>query len=272
MKKNQIVIIAGAIALAIFLFFANTKAPKKESADSHNHSEDGINTLLAAAEQSLSPDLKNSTEQLSKTFSQATGAAKIKLADSLVKTWDANKHPEIAAFYTEQVATLNPNSENWQKAGERYYKSARFIKETDRNMVYQKAIACLEKSLELNKNNLDAKTFLGACYVEATQDPMKGITLLREVVSTDSTQINAQLNLAFFAIKSGQFDKAINRFNTILRLKPDYLEAYLFIADAYERTGDKKAAIAALERYIAQVDDATIKAEVINYVEKLKNG
>ena len=58
----------------------------------------------------------------------------------------------------------------------------------------------------------------------------------------------------------------------ILTIKPDYIEAYLFLADVYERQGDKQKAIETLEKYISLVDDVTIKSEVKNYISKLKNG
>ena len=78
-------------------------------------------------------------------------------------------------------------------------------------------------------------------------------------------------NFGFFSEKSGQWDKAIARFNKVLKIKPDFIEAYLHLADAYEQKGDKTKAIASLEKYSTLVDDPTVKTEVQNYINKLKN-
>ena len=78
---------------------------------------------------------------------------------------------------------------------------------------------------------------------------MKGIMLLREVVSKDSTHINAQLNLGLFAVQSGQYDKAIERFERILQMKPEFTEAYLYLGQTYASMGKKDKAIEALEKF-----------------------
>jgi len=100
---------------------------------------------------------------------------------------------------------------------------------------------------------------------------MKGIGMLKEVEKTDSNNVNLQLNFAFFSEKSGQWDRAIARFQKVLRIKPDFIEAYLHLADAYQQKGDKLKAIESLEKYVTLVDDVTIKTEIQDYINKLKN-
>lgn len=52
-------------------------------------------------------------------------------------------------------------------------------------------------------------------------NPMEGITLLRELIQKDSTNVDAQYYLGLFSVKSGQLDKAEQRFETVLALRPD---------------------------------------------------
>ncbi len=52
-------------------------------------------------------------------------------------------------------------------------------------------------------------------------DPMAGIMQLRELVSKDSSNVDAQYYLGLFSVKSGQLDKAIERFDKVLLLRPD---------------------------------------------------
>jgi tetratricopeptide (TPR) repeat protein len=52
-------------------------------------------------------------------------------------------------------------------------------------------------------------------------DPMAGIMQLRELVAKDSANVDAQYYLGLFSVKSGQMDKAIDRFRKVLALRPD---------------------------------------------------
>jgi len=53
------------------------------------------------------------------------------------------------------------------------------------------------------------------------ENPMAGITILRELVAEDSTNVDAHYYLGLFSVKSGQLDKAIARFERVLALRPD---------------------------------------------------
>ena len=77
-------------------------------------------------------------------------------------------------------------------------------------------------------------------FLEIFLTPLwKDIRKIREVVEKDSTNVYAQMMLVKGSLMSGQYDKAINRLETIYRLQPDNLEAILLLADVYERTNDK---------------------------------
>ncbi len=272
MSKAQIIAIFGAVVLFVLLLFANTRPSKTEKVKVAEASTgENFEPIVAEATDALIGESKAHVALWRKDFDHATNDQKLSYLDSLSKTWDGLKRPDIAAYYAEQKAVILVNKPDlWNKAGERYYNAVRFSKADKQPLLYQNAMRCFEKTLSLQPDNLDAKTNLGACYVEGTADPMKGIGLLREVVAKDSTHINAQLTLAFFSVKSGQFEKATERFKKVLSIDPGYVEAYLFLADVYEKTGEKQKAVETLEKYLSLVDDVTIKNEVKNYINKLK--
>jgi Flp pilus assembly protein TadD len=49
--------------------------------------------------------------------------------------------------------------------------------------------------------------------------------------------------LGIGGIRSGQYDRAIERFTTVVHKQPDNIEAVLYLAEAYERKDDKANAI-----------------------------
>lgn len=64
-------------------------------------------------------------------------------------------------------------------------------------------------------------------------NPMEGITILRELIAKDSTNVDAQYWLGVFSVKSGQYDKAIERFNRVITYNPQYLAAYIDMGGLY---------------------------------------
>lgn len=271
LNKTQIAVISGALVLIVLLLFANTKIlPKKEEVQEAEHNHPGaeeFTKMVQAAINSLSDSDKTAVQKLDETIKTSTDK---KLAfENMVNMWDSLRNPSVAAYYMEQASEASPTESNWMEAANRYYAATRFVAEAERPLLFNKAIDCFNHVLELNPKNLDAKINLASCYVEGSPDPMKGIGMLREIEKTDSNNVNLQLNFAFFSERSGQWDKAIARFEKVLKIQPDFIEAYLHLADAYQQKGDKAKAIESLKKYVTLVDDVTIKAEVQDYINKL---
>jgi lipopolysaccharide biosynthesis regulator YciM len=111
---------------------------------------------------------------------------------------------------------------------------------------------------------------MASCFVEGTESPMDGVTLLKEIEKKDSNNVKLQLTFAFFSVKSNQTDKAITRFKKVLQLDPNYIEAYLHLADIYEQMNDVNKTIEVLQQYAAKTTDPTAKLEVEKYIKQLK--
>lgn len=266
-SKAQIAAILGAIALLVLLLFARkTGAPEStKKSESSAESDFSISNFIDSVKKTLN---KNS---LTLVEEQAAHSNSLTALDSLSKIWKSLNQPGIEAYYLQQAALLQNTVPSWNKAGEALYKASRFATPQARPFFVGSAVEAYQSSILLDSSNLDTKVNLGICYVESTQEPMKGIMLLREVVAKDSTNINAQLNLGMFAVQSGQFDKAIERFKRILRMKPDFSEAYLYLGQSYASMGRKKEAIEALEKFKELSNDETIISEVTQYINQLKN-
>jgi tetratricopeptide (TPR) repeat protein len=270
-NKKQIAVISGSLILIVLLLFAKTKLPEKADnpvmSDHAGHSESNMLTLVESAKGKLSADQKRQVEILEGALTSSPD--KKTAFEKMISHWDSLRQPAIAAYYMEQAAIASPMESNWLEAGNRYYAATRFGAPEQRALLFSKAIECFEKTIQINPSNVDAKINLGACYVEGSAEPMKGIGILKEVEKTDSNNVNLQLNFAFLSEKSGQWDKAIARFEKVLKIQPDFIEAHLHLADAYQQKGDNEKAIESLKKYRDLVDDVTIKTEVQEYINKL---
>lgn len=266
----QITIVVIAISLFVLLFIApKTISSTKKVAEVKLEKTATVEAFLNSVEKTLSLTEKKSYDSLVLKANQSNIDTAFY---ALVEFWDKRKRPDLASFFVEKTAIRKKNSSNaFSKAGDRYYYAVRFIKdENEIPALYESAVRCYQKAIDIDAKNIDAKIQLAACYVEGSQDPMKGITLLREVEKTDSNNVKLQLNFAFFSVKSQQWDKAIRRFNKVLEIDPLFIEAYLHLADAYEQQGDKNKTIEMLEKYANVTTDAMAKQEVLKYIEQLK--
>ncbi|MFT4678915.1 MAG: cytochrome c-type biogenesis protein CcmH/NrfG [Litorivivens sp.] len=68
-------------------------------------------------------------------------------------------------------------------------------------------------------------------------NPMEGVKELLAMVEKDSTNVEAQLYLARFAVQSGQYDKALARYQTITRVAPESIDGWWELASLYFETG-----------------------------------
>src|SRR5678815_4019917 len=95
-----------------------------------------------------------------------------------------------ASFYYEKKAALINTAQSWLAAGNRYFYAVGYVRDKSQAAgLYQNAIRCFEKALEKDPKFTDAKIQLASCYVEGSPDPMKGITMLKELEKTDSNNV-----------------------------------------------------------------------------------
>ncbi len=261
--RTKILIIVGGLVVFVLLYFA----PKIKSVES----EAAEKPAAVQADESMRLDvyLRTAVKNLSPEEKQVMDAQTS--ADSLLAFWSRKKRPDLAAHFSEEKALKSNKAEDWFVAGNRYYYSVQFVGDkTEEPLLIGGASRCFKKGLALDPKNTDARIMLASTYVESGSDPMKGIGLLREIEKTDSNNVKLQLSFAFFSLKSGQTDKAINRFKKVLQIDPGYLEAYLHLADAYEQLGKKEETIAMLEQYAAKTDDVMARLEVNKYIKQLR--
>ena len=94
------------------------------------------------------------------------------------------------------------------------------------------------------------------------QKPQLAIPVLREIVSLDPKNLNAQANLGVLVFFQGNYAEAIPHMNTALQLQPGLwrIEALLGIAE--KRTGNPGEALNHLERAFSNLDEKKIRIEV----------
>ena len=277
LKGKQIAVIGLVVVLMGLLFSLDIKGLVKE--DEHSGEAAGntaqttainLETVSEAGKQTLSANISQQITELENQLKTADASSKADLQRQLAQKWDDVNIPAPGAFYYEEIAKASNKSEDWLKAGNLFTSAYQATQDsTIQPTLVQKAIGAFQKVLEHQPANLDAKTGLGVAYVSGTPNPMQGIQLLREVVERDPENINANMNLGLFSMKSGQFAKAVNRFKTVIAKDPKP-ETWLYLAMAYENLGEKENAISAYTKGKELAADPSVDKLVDQKLQELR--
>ncbi|MBL0341448.1 MAG: tetratricopeptide repeat protein [Bacteroidetes bacterium] len=71
-------------------------------------------------------------------------------------------------------------------------------------------------------------------------------------------------------MKSGQFDKAIERFNKVLEINPGRIDMHVYVGEAYVRLGNKEKAIENLKIFKNLSNDQQMIKDVDDYIATLE--
>lgn len=291
MNRKQITVIVIVVAISGYLYSLPVKGlikPKVAKAtsgvvsgsrpsvtqvtveDVSSPAKTAIGAALATTINDLEGQLKNSSNE----------AVKLDLQKKLAKQWDDDNQAAPSAFYYQAVARKENNFEDWMNAGNHFNEAYKTTQDTAVQPAFvQYAIEAYKSALKLKPEDLDAKTGLGVAYVNQTSlgmtdpeggSPMQGIMILLDVVKKDPNNRSANLNLGLFAMKSGQFDKAVTRFKNMIAQKPE-VEPYFYLAESYKQLGMKKEAIAAYQKCKEMIPDPVIGQKIDQYIKELKN-
>ncbi|MDB5248981.1 MAG: tetratricopeptide repeat protein [Segetibacter sp.] len=253
MKKQQIILVSGGFLLLILLFFfGNTIPPKKAAPIAANtpHQEKTVDTekLLTHAKERLTPQQLEKVTSLENSVKRGdVKNQQLSVYRQLASFWgDTIKLFEPYAFYLAQAAKLENSEKSLTFAAHLFLTNLKTEAEPPmQNWLATNAKDLFQRALEVNPANDSSKIGLGACYIfgNISDNPMEGIGPIREVVQKNPDNLFGQLILGLGGIKSGQYDKAIERFLIIVNKQPENLEATLNLAEAYDRKGDKANAV-----------------------------
>jgi len=290
MYKKQIVVVVIVVAIMGYLFAQPVKGlikPKETEGHANPAASEKrpvvnvtVEMVSSAAKILIGPALAAPINGLEGRLKNASGNEALGLQKQLAKQWDDVNQPAPAAFYDQAIAGEDNKFEDWVIAGNHFNDAFKLTQDTLAQPAFVvNAIACFKNATRLQPQNLDAKTGLGVAYVNQTSlgmtdpdggSPMQGIMLLLDVVKQDPKNRNANLSLGMFAMKSGQYEKAVQRFKTIIAQKPE-LEPYFYLAESYKQLGMKKEAIAAYQKCREMMPDAAFDQRIDEYIKELKN-
>jgi tetratricopeptide (TPR) repeat protein len=277
-NRKKLLIVLGAVLIGVLIYLAPDSIEEKidleeNTSESHAHDHGSEHSISEFGDiDSLD---KVYFEQKVVSISQLSEIeSKLLAYDSLIQYSIQKGYPPMVAGFSEKKAKLVPSEENWMIVGDNYFKAFRLSKNQSKEMI-ENSITSYQKVIDLNPNNLTAETAIGVAFVEGAglmgEMPMKGIGILKGVLNKDPENIDALTNLGYFAIQSGQYEKAIERFETVLSIDPKNAEAYIYLTDVYLSQDKVDKGIETLEKYKSLVEDPLVIKQVDDYIKEIRN-
>jgi len=252
LKKAQLFVILSSLVIASVLYIWAPRSNKSTTPTTNNSTENqAINskTILEGAKTSLSADQKITLLSIENQLSTSkTKADSLLYTQKLARFWADSAGRTAPYLNYIYLAALLENSEKSLTFAAQQLIDNLITPDAPPALlpwIAGNAKVLLEKALVMNPNNDSATINLGACYLfgNISDNPMQGILKVKQVVDKNPRNAYGQMILALGGKKSGQYDKAIERFLIVIKEQPQHLEAMVNLAECYELTNDKAKAI-----------------------------
>lgn len=255
-------VIGIGLIITALLFFAN-----KTNLDSSTEVQLRSTTSTATSSSSNLPPLAPEPMLNSwiDSLNLVKGSKKIRILDSIIVNLQARKRFAYAADYADQLVSLDSSFKNILLAGELSQKSLNlpYVQQDTalRRTYAQRSINYLEQVIDKQPENERALLALGLAYAQSgiPQMSMQGIMTIRKVLDINPDNVEASFQLGVFSVQTGQFDKAVQRFEKVISLDPENYPALYELARSQYQLGNVDSARQHLQHVIQQTPDPNLR-------------
>ncbi|MEY3052091.1 MAG: hypothetical protein RLY31_1876 [Bacteroidota bacterium] len=152
--------------------------------------------------------------------------------------WYDFGYPSLSGHYAASLAALVGGAEAWSIAGTTFSICVRQAEESKvRDYCTLKAIECLEKAISIQPEEWRHRLNMALVHTEnpPENEPMKGILMLVELNKEYPEQPAILTQLGRLALETGQFEKAKERLEAVLRVSPEDRKVHCLLSTVYQR-------------------------------------
>ena len=166
----------------------------------------------------LTGDAKGEEDALRARIDDTEGASRIELQRALIALYVRENRLDLAGEIQEDIATALESELEWVRTGNLYYDWMELQGGALRTAYARKAVGSYQRALEINPDNLDARTDMALAYFYDPQQPMEAIKNITMVLEADSTHIQANYNRGYLLFQIGRYDQSVAQFEKVMRL------------------------------------------------------
>jgi predicted Zn-dependent protease len=247
MNKQHWIVITGATLLFAVLYFGFDTRNKQQKETSVTRQLTGEVTdfasLLDEAKSHLSSGLATQLSDLERQNKpDLSEAQRVDVFKALSGFWYKAQEMAVAGGYADSVALIENTPAAWSVAGGTYFNalSATADMPVLRKYCGSKAVKAFENAISLAPDDVTHRVNLALVYAEnpTEDDPMKAVMMLRELETKHPNAPSVYSALGRLAIKTGQWQRAIERLEKAWSLDKNNPNTPCLLAKAYQETGN----------------------------------
>lgn len=277
MNKAPIISVIVALLLVAGIYFGGNTTPPKPKENSEKASGASMNeptksvdvdSLIVASKKSLAQHALGELQAVDVLMRKVTDSAQLApLFNQYGQIWQEHKQFPLAAYFYSLAAKLENSEKKLTFAAQLFLDLARKEPTAElQNWEANNAISAFKQILILNPSNDSAKLSLAECYF-GTGEAMKGVVLVKEITAKEPENKAANLLLGQQGLISQQYDKAKQRFETVLKNEPKNVEAMLGLAEALKGLGEIEKAKQLLEECKKLIDNPAFAKDIEEYIK-----
>lgn len=246
MNKAQYLAVLGALTLFLGLYFGFDTKTDKQKTTERSRSIQGQSTsfesLLSDAKAHLDASQSAQVAEQEELLGKApTNAARVAALKRLSGIWYEFGQIPIAGGFAEQVAEIENADSSWSVAGATFFNG--LVSSQDpvvRKYCADHAVKAFESAVSLNPTKVEHRVNLALVYSEnpPPDNPMQAVLMLRELEGKYPDNPSVFNALGRLAIKTGQWQRAIERLEKAWSLDKSNPNTPCLLAKAYEGAGN----------------------------------
>jgi len=250
MTRLQIGVIGAAVALLFIIYFGCDTKPEEQEALEKSRAlaveSTNLEALLLTAKEELTPAQSSEILVLEQQLEAAANdTAKVETLKQLSSKWYEFRQPAIAGAYAQQIAETENTEEAWSIAGTTYAICIQLSEEQKvREFCSDRAIAAFESAISINPDNITHRVNLALTYAEnpPADNPMRGPSMLLELNQAYPNNVLILNSLARLAIKTGQYDRALERLEQAYTQDSQNVNTICMLAQVHNALGNGEEA------------------------------
>ncbi len=244
MTRLQLSIVLASVALLAGLYFGFDTNPREQKTVEEQRAIEMTATDFASLEASakalIQPAALAQLDALAqKAASETDEKKKLDLLKQLAGGYFQSGSPLLSGKIADQIAEIEKTDAAWSIAGATWQAAGVGAKEqAAHDFCGKRAIAAFENAVSIKPAEVAHQVNLAAVYADfpLPENPMKAVLMLRELEAKNPDNTLVLNALGRLAIKTGQWEKAIARFEKTVSIDPKNKQANCLLVQAYEAT------------------------------------
>lgn len=232
--------------LLLIMYFGIRRTPSDQSSINMeralNVSSASDAVLLKEAESRLSKQDASMVQALQLQLNESKDSVgRLEILKQLSGTWYQVGEFAAAGIVAKDIAVQINDAESWSITGTTFVNGVVQSKsDKEKQFCTEQAVQAFQQAISLDPDNVQHRINMAVVYTEnpPQDNPMLGIQQLLELNRQEPDDVKVLNTLARLAIKTGQYDRAIERLERSNELEPDNKRTHCLLAVAYAESGN----------------------------------